>query len=115
MGSFLWGKACKVGSAIDTKISESEKLSRARDVTKQKLQVVGQVLNTSLVEVIDKVSTSKKGDLHQAQPVIGAADPSLALTVSPTINNEQEQHEDIDKEPETNAGVIRDNEIKNYV
>jgi len=87
VGSFLWSNACKVGSAIDTKISESEKLSRARDVTKQKLQVVGQVLNTSLVEVIDKVSTSKKGDIHQAQPVIGAADPSLAQTVSPSINN----------------------------
>jgi len=47
--------------------------------------------------------------------VIGAADPSQAPNASPSINNEQEQHEDIDKEPDTNTGVIRDNEIKNYV
>jgi hypothetical protein len=76
---------------------------------------VGHVLNTSLVEVIDIVSTSKKGDIHQAQPVIGASDPLQAQIVSTSINNEQEQHEDIDKEPETTSGGIRDNEIKNYV
>jgi hypothetical protein len=54
LGTFLWSNACKVGSAIDTKISESEKLSHARDVTKTKLKKVGEALNTGVVEAIDK-------------------------------------------------------------
>ena len=38
VGTFLWSNISKVGSAIDTKIiSNSEKLSHARDVTKTKL------------------------------------------------------------------------------
>ena len=73
IGSFLWSNACKVGSAIDSKINKSEKLSHAKEVTKTKFKTVKQVLNTNLVEVIDKVAATKKGDKHLTEPVIGSS------------------------------------------
>jgi hypothetical protein len=64
VGTFLWGNLCKVGNAIDNQISNNEKLSHAKTVTKTKLLAVGEVLNTGLVEVIEKVASTKKGDTH---------------------------------------------------